>query len=730
MSGSAGRECSRRVRGALGDKSTGCLYSGHVTAPAATSPTACEFPDGSLLDALNAEQRAAVVHGDAPLAVIAGAGSGKTTMLASRLAWLVLQGADPRRILLLSFSRRAAAEMARRAAQSLHRALGLRPGTPAPELPWCGTFHSVGARLLREHAAPLGLAEDFSVVDRSDAEELMALVRTRLGLHEAGQRFPLPRTAAAILSRAVNSGQPLAELLAQHYPWCAPWEDELRRLFAGYTDTKQAQRVLDYDDLLLYWHQALQEPAIARAMGRHFSHVLVDEYQDTNRLQAQILLQLKPDGRGLTVVGDDAQAIYGFRAADVENLLGFAAQFSPPARVLLLERNYRSTQPLLAAANAVIAQAGRRYAKTLHSDRPSSARPQLVQVLDEAAQAGWVADAVLRQREEGTPLVRQTVLFRTAQHSAALELELMRRRIPFVKFGGLRFLEAAHVKDAVSLLRWTHNLRCRLAGFRVLRLAAGIGPGTAMKLLDAMDASESPAELLLSWKPPPRAAADWAGLRAAIASLLPQDAPWPAQIERAMRWLQAQLPRLYGDDAPVRALDLQQLVQLAAGHRQREQFLTDLALDPPEASSDEAGVPRRDEDYLILSTIHSAKGREWHSVHVLNVVDGCIPSDLATGSRAEIDEERRLLHVAMTRAQERLHLLVPQRFYPSEQRAWGGRHVYAARSRFIPPELEALFEPVAPTPPQDAGEALPAEVERLPRLDLAARLRAAGGLPR
>lgn len=691
--------------------------------PPAAPPAAATSP----LDALDPAQRAAVEHGHTPLLVVAGAGSGKTTMLAARLARLVLDGADPRRVLLLSFSRRAAAAMARRAAQRLHSALGLRAGTPAPELPWCGTFHSVGARLLREHAVALGLSEDFSVVDRSDAEELMALARTRLGLHTAGRRFPLARTALAILSRTVNSAQPLAPLLLQHYPWCVEWEGELQRLFAAYTEAKQAQRVLDFDDLLLYWQQAVREPAFARAIGRRFTHVLVDEYQDTNRLQAAILLALKPDGCGVTVVGDDAQAIYGFRAAEVGNLLDFPQAFTPPAQVLLLQRNYRSTQPLLAAANAVIAQAGSRFAKIMCSDRPSSHKPQLVQVGDEAEQATWVADTVLAEREQGTRLTRQAVLFRTAQHSAALELELARRRIPFVKFGGLRFLEAAHIKDAVSLLRWTHNLRCRLAGFRVLRLASGLGPGTAMKLLDAMDASADPAALLQGWPPPARAAIDWAGLRDALQSLLPRDAPWPAQIRPAIAWLQAQLPRLYGDDAAVRSVDLTQLERLAGGYRSRTHFLTELALDPPEASSDEAGPPHRDEDYLILSTIHSAKGREWHSVHVLNVVDGCMPSDLASGSAAEVDEERRLLYVAMTRARERLHLLVPQRFYATEQRALGSRHLYAARSRFIASELEPLFELVGPRAPRgdDDGEA-----DALPPLDLAARLRASGGLVR
>ncbi|MCA0241199.1 MAG: ATP-dependent helicase [Proteobacteria bacterium] len=681
----------------------------------------------AVFDALNPEQRAAVQHGDEPLVVVAGAGSGKTAMLAARVARLVLDGADPRRILLMTFSRRAAAEMQRRAGRLLQRALGLPATARPPELPWCGTFHSVGARLLREHAAALGLTNDFNVIDRADAEELLAQTRTRLDLHAAEQRFPLARTAQAILSRTVNSAQPLAAVLAQHFPWCAESQDGLRRLFAAYTEAKQAQRLLDYDDLLLYWRLALQEGAIAHAMGRRFDHVLVDEMQDTNQLQADILLALKPDGRGLTVVGDDAQAIYGFRAADVAHLLDLPQRFTPPARVLLLEHNYRSTQPLLAAANAVIEQAGRRFAKTLWSERASSHKPQLVHVADEAAQAAWVADTVLRQREQGTPLTRQAVLFRTGHHSAALELELTRRRIPFVKYGGLRFLEAAHVRDLLALLRWTHNLRSRLAGLRVLRLVSGIGPAAALQVLDRMDAGADPAAALLAWAPPRRAATDWAAFIDTCRALIEPDAAWPAAMAPAQRWLQAQLPRLYGDDAPVRSGDLDQLGRLAGAHGSRERFLTELALDPPAASSDESGPPHRDEDYLILSTIHAAKGQEWHSVHLLNVVDGCMPADVATGSPTEIDEERRLLYVAMTRARERLHLLLPQRFYVTQQRSRGDRHLYAGRSRFIPPALDPLFEPVAPMAAGDANEQM--DELPMPAIDLAARLRRSGGLP-
>jgi DNA helicase-2/ATP-dependent DNA helicase PcrA len=666
---------------------------------------------------LNDQQRAAVEHGDEPLLVIAGAGSGKTMTLAARVARRVLDGADPQRVLLLTFSRRAALEMERRVGRVLHQALGWASTRKPPALHWAGTFHSIGARLLRDHAGALGLPETFTIHDRGDAEDLMALTRQQLGFAAAKKRFPLKGTCLAIYSRVVNSQASLADVLREHYPWCLEWEDELRQLFRAYVGEKQQQHALDYDDLLLYWAQMMGDAALARAIGARFDHVLVDEYQDTNRLQAAILQGLKPDGRGLTVVGDDAQAIYAFRAAEVRNILDFPAQFG--ARVLPLERNYRSTQAILDASNAVIAQAGERFAKTLWSDAASSDKPKLVSVADEAAQAGWVADQVLLQREMGMTLKSQAVLFRTSHHSAALELELTRRNIPFVKFGGLKFLEAAHIKDVLAVLRWAQNPKSRMAGFRVAQLVPGIGPASARKLLDAMEQSADPVSALRGFKAPAAAAEDWAQFIATYDTLR-EHSGWPADLELVQRWYAPQLQRLH-DDAPVRQADLTQLARIAAGYASRERFLTELTLDPPDATSDEAGEPHRDEDYLILSTIHSAKGQEWKAVYVLNVVDGCMPADLSTGRAAEIEEERRLLYVAMTRAKQQLQLMVPQRFYVTQQSAFGDRHLYASLSRFIPPEVAALFEAVGPaTPPTDELVTLSAAAG----IDVAARARA------
>ena len=646
---------------------------------------------------LNEQQRAAVMHGDAPLLVLAGAGSGKTLTLAARVARLVLDGADPNRLLLLTFSRRAAQEMARRAGRLLHQALGLRATQGPPQLPWAGTFHAVGARLLREQAGAIGLAEDFGILDRGDAEDLIALVRQAQGWAATRTRFPLKGTCLAIYSRTLNRQVPLAQVLQEDFPWCAAWHDELKALFRAYAAEKQAQHLLDYDDLLLAWHQMLADVGLAARLGERFAHVLVDEYQDTNRLQAAILQRLKPDGRGLTVVGDDAQSIYAFRAAEVGNILGFARQFGDAARTVLLERNYRSTQTILDASNAVIALAEQRHAKTLWTDRHGGERPRLVTVADEMDQARWVADSVLEQREQGLALKQQAVLFRTGHHSAALELELTRRNIPFVKFGGLKFLEAAHVKDLLAVLRWAQNPRGALAGFRVALLVPGIGPAAARRLLDAMAAAPDPSTALRAWVPPPAAVADWAALVDLLTALRSDAVPWPAELDAVLAWYQPHLQRLHADDATVRLLDLEQLQRLAGAQGSRERFLTELTLDPPEATSDESGPPHLDEDYLILSTIHAAKGQEWNAVTILNVIDGCLPADLATGSAAAVAEERRLLYVAMTRAKQQLQLMVPLRFHVGQQHRLGDRHLYGALSRFIPPEVAHCFDRVGPS---------------------------------
>jgi DNA helicase-2/ATP-dependent DNA helicase PcrA len=679
----------------------------------------------SYLEALNPEQRRAVEHGitvdchvGAPLLVIAGAGSGKTNTLAHRVAHLIVRGADPRRILLMTFSRRAASEMSKRVERIARKVLGDKAGIMNEALSWAGTFHGIGARLLREYAEHIGLNPAFTIHDREDSADLMNLVRHERGLSKTESRFPTKGTCLSIYSRCVNAETELEEVLGASYPWCAGWAAELKELFAAYVEAKQKHNVLDYDDLLLYWAQMMSDAAIADDIGGRFDHVLVDEYQDTNRLQSSVLLALKPGGRGLTVVGDDAQSIYSFRAATVRNILDFPAQFSPKAEIVTLDRNYRSIQSILSAANGVIDLAKERFTKNLWTERTSSAKPRLVAVRDEADQARYIVEHVLETREEGALLKQQAVLFRTSSHSGPLEIELTRRNIPFVKFGGLKFLDAAHVKDMLALLRFVENPRDRVAGFRVLHLLPGIGPASAQRILDGMAEAADPLTALSSLPCPPRAGEDWATFIATIGNL--RYSEWPSDLERARLWYEPHLDRIH-EDADTRRADLVQLEQIASGYPSRQRFLTELTLDPPDATSDQAGVPLLDEDYLILSTIHSAKGQEWKSVYVLNVVDGCMPSDLGAGTSAELEEERRLLYVAMTRAKDGLHLVVPQRFFTHGQRSQGDRHVYASRTRFIPEKLLGLFErtnwPIAAPGLAARGPS------QGPRIDIGARVR-------
>jgi len=613
---------------------------------------------------LNARQREAACYGRGPLLILAGAGTGKTNTLAHRVAHLVLEGASPQRILLLTFTRRAAAEMTRRARRIL--------GEVAPEvrLPWSGTFHAIANRLLRRYCARVGLEPGFSVLDRGDAADLMDIARHELGFSSAERRFPRKDTCLAIYSHRVNTQGPLGDTLQALFPWCAQWEAELGALCRAYVERKLASQALDYDDLLLYWHAMLADERLAREIGGAFDHILVDEYQDTNALQAGILERLRPGGEGLTVVGDDAQAIYSFRGTTVENILGFAGE------VVALEENYRSTQPILDAANAL---AGKR----LRATRPGGRKPRYVSVADDEEQAAYVVAGVLAAREAGTALRRQAVLFRSSHHSDLLELELVRRNIPYVKYGGLKFLEAAHVKDLLAVLRWADNPKNKLAAFRALQLVPGVGPARAQRSFAHAEAG--------NWEPVREQDRELAAL---LGWLMDPGTPWPGQLARVREWYAPQLERRY-EQVEVRMGDLEQLERIAASFATREEFLSELSLDPPAASGDLAGEPRLDEDYLVLSTVHSAKGQEWDAVYVLNVVDGSFPSEFAASRAEALEEERRLLYVAMTRAKSELHLLAPLKFYVTQQPRHGDRHVYGAKSRFMTPALMACLEPVS-----------------------------------
>jgi DNA helicase-2/ATP-dependent DNA helicase PcrA len=644
------------------------------------------------LDGLNDRQRDAVLHDGSPLLVIAGAGSGKTRTLASRVARLIDDGVASDRILLLTFTRRASAEMLRRAGSLVdHHATGRV---------WGGTFHSIANRLLRRHATAVGLDEGFTVLDQGDVSSLFGLLRAESGFAEGKTRFPRKETIAAIYSRAVNAQEKMTQVLDERFPWCRDHGDELKEIFRLYTERKRRHNVVDFDDLLLYWRALLQSPQSA-AIRSLFDHVLVDEYQDTNKIQADILELLCGADGNVTVVGDDAQAIYSFRAASVQNMLEFPETFTDTT-VVKLEQNYRSTPEILGAANAVIAAATDTFPKRLWSERAPGPRPTLVTCVDEAAQADYVCDRVLEMRELGVALRDQAVLFRTGHHSDGLEIELSRRKVPYMKFGGLRFLEAAHVKDLMAMLRILDNPRDELAWHRVLQLIPSIGPATARRIMDDLTGSnEPPVERFCEASIP--VAAEARPLVIELQGALHHCATEPldpgAQIERLMPFAQEVIERGY-DDASVRVADLAQLRDIAGTYSDRSRFLAEVTLDPPHSTT-EVGPPHLDDDYLILSTIHSAKGGEWPVVHVIHAADGNIPSDMALNEPGGVEEERRLLYVALTRAKDHLSVSFPQRFY---HRRFGsdGRHSYAVPSRFLTPAVDN-FDPVVAGVPEEEG---------------------------
>jgi DNA helicase II / ATP-dependent DNA helicase PcrA len=690
----------------------------------------------SHLEKLNGPQRKAVTHGEplpdnkgvksGPLLIVAGAGTGKTDTLAHRVAHLVINGVDPARILMLTFTRRAATEMRRRAHEitkkALNESLGGVSQTIQTRLSWTGTFHSVGNRLLRHYARHLKLDPQFTVVDRADSADLMDGLRQELGFAAKEQRFPRKETCLQIYSYRVNTQRSLKETLEQQYPWCVQWEGDLTRLYRAYVEQKQRYNVLDYDDLLLYWHLMMSDPRLAQHVGSNFDHVLVDEYQDTNKLQAEILYGLKSDGAGLTAVGDDAQAIYSFRAAAVENILGFPDRFKPRAEVVTLAQNYRSTQEVLDVANAVMADAPRQHRKHLLSIRGKGVRGRIVTTDELQAQAEYVCTEILRRREANVPLRRQAVLFRTSSHSDMLEVELTKRKIPFVKFGGLKFLEAGHIKDLMAILRWADNPRNSLSAFRTLQLLPGMGPVNARKALDHLEAQGGSFTALGTFTPPQPASAAWAKLTELMLALAEPQRPWPGQVHLAREWYKPQFERIY-EHFHTRLGDLDQLELLSGQYPSRERFLTELTLDPPNATSDLAGQPVLDEDYVILSTIHSAKGMEWDTVYVLNVVDGSFPSEFSTGKAELIEEERRLFYVALTRAQNDLVLMAPLKFHLTNQSRQGDAHVYGGRSRFMTERvLQKLDAATFHGTSNAGGDNLRNDAET-PTLDVTARMK-------
>ncbi|MGD0376650.1 MAG: ATP-dependent helicase [Streptosporangiaceae bacterium] len=660
------------------------------------------FESGEILERLNEEQRRAVTHETGPLLLLAGAGTGKTRTLVARAAWLRSRGVPASRILLLTFTRRAADDMLARVA----------PQVPAGGDRVCGgTFHAIAHRIIRAHAESFSLPPEFSVLDPADVSDLLDAARGDHDLVGTERRAPRAAVCADIYTRCVNTHSTVAEVVRSGFPWCADFTEQLAALFRGYVAHKRGHGLVDFDDLLLLWRAALADPAAGETLRGLYDAVLVDEYQDVNTVQADIVRLLQPDGQGLTCVGDDAQAIYGFRGADPAHLRDLGQAY-PGLTVIRLTRNYRSCHAVLQLANTVRPQApGLELA--LAADRAAGQVPLLVRCHDEATQAREICARVLEAHESGVELREQAVLVRAAHHSDVLEVELSARGIPFVKYGGLRFTEAAHVKDFLSAARVVANPADDLAWFRLLRLHEGIGPVHARRVIDIIAPAE-PAPLD-RWQQgvaaaPPRARA---ALTATVAALAEAAALQRAG-DRAVAILAALVDPLRAryPDAGVRIADLERLSDAVASRPSLHEALVELALDPPVSSSDLAGAPRLDQDFLVISTMHSAKGLEWRVVHLPHLVDGAVPSDMALATRSGLAEERRLFYVAVTRARDQLFLYAPLRMH-HHRAARDDRHSYAQLTRFLDAGALAGCEITEAEPPRPVIPRVPALAARV-----------------
>jgi DNA helicase-2/ATP-dependent DNA helicase PcrA len=665
------------------------------------------------LDGLNAAQARAVAHPAGPLLVVAGAGTGKTRTLVHRVARLVADGVRPERILLLTFTRRAAQEMLAR----VERLVG--SGSRAVH---GGTFHATAHRLLRRFGAQAGLGADFTIMDQGDAEDLMQISRARLGFGDRKKRFPKKETLHHVYSRHVNTEVPVAALLADEYPQFAELEEAFARIFADYTARKQERNLVDYDDLLLFWAMLVAESPLAARIAALYDHILVDEYQDTNVLQARILEGMARAHHNITVVGDDAQSIYSFRGATIRNILDFPRIFTGAA-IVALEENYRSTQPILDVTNTLISRAEERYSKQLHTRRTGGEQPWLVTAHDEQAQTRFVVDRILELHEEGVPLREMAVLFRAGYMSADLEIELAARRIPFEKWGGLKFLEAAHVKDVLAFLRVLENPRDEVSWYRLLLLMPGVGEGTARSAIEHLAAAGWAAQAFAAFDAPARARAAHAALAGLLGNLR---AAAPA-VDTARGGLGREIAAIRGvyddilreryDRVDPRLADLDQLQVIASGFPDRAAFLAALALEPPQSTQDLGSGADTEDDVLVLSTAHSAKGREWDAVFVIWAVDGYFPLARALGDDDQVEEERRLMYVAMTRARNHLAVTYPINVYDTRR---GADYSIDQVSRFLDRGVREGMRRVVVEAVASPDDAEPSQV---PVVDLRAAVR-------
>ena len=628
---------------------------------------------------LNPSQLEAVTITAGPLLVIAGAGSGKTRTLTYRVARLVEEGVSPSSILLLTFTRRAAREMLRRATELLDRRCEKVAG---------GTFHSFANESLRKYANHMDMVSSFAILDRPDSEALISMLRKDLEYTSKQRAFPRKHTIANIFSRAVNKMKPLEDVVYDDYPHLLPSLEGIVCLFDAYKKYKWEHHFLDFDDLLVYLLVLLKDyPVIRERMSSTYKFIMVDEYQDTNKIQAQILYLLTATHNNIMVVGDDSQSIYAFRGANFKNIMEFPQMFND-TRIIGLEENYRSGQPILDLTNIVIERAKEKYSKKLFTLRPGGSTPMLVESRDENSQSLFVVQKVLELIANGVPLNQIAVLFRAGFHSFDLEIELNREAIPFVKVGGFKFVESAHIKDIMAHLRVISNPYDRISWHRILLLVEKVGPKTAQRIYDALKNKRSGYSGLLAVDLKAGAGTGLKRLKKLFSTFDIQKMPLAKMGEAIVKYYLPILIDTY-DDHPKRAKDLEQLIVIMERYSSLDQFLTDMALEPPNTSVGNtlAVAEEPDEGRLVLSTVHSAKGLEWHTVFIIWALDGRFPSLHALHKDEELEEELRLMYVAATRARENLFFTYPSQIYDRSMRMMLDRP-----SRFIDMIPETILE--------------------------------------
>ncbi len=630
---------------------------------------------------LNDKQLEAVTSINGPVLIIAGAGSGKTRVITYRTAYLAEKGVVPENIVLLTFTRRAAQEMLSRAEALAGIDLRNVEG---------GTFHSFANKLLRKYGFHIGLERNFTVLDQADSEDVVKKVRDKLGLGSKEKRFPQKGTLLEIISKTRNKGLTIREIVQTDFLHFNEELEDIERVAQEYSRLKAERQLVDFDDLLFYMRDLLASPH-GSAISSKFKYVMSDEYQDTNGVQADIVRLLAQVHGNLCVVGDDAQCIYTWRGSNFANILDMEKQY-PDIKTIKLETNYRSCQAILDVANHVMSKAARSYTKVLRAVKPAGEKPVLVRFESTEDQAEFIAASVLALREDGIPLNQISVLCRAIWHLRDLELELNRRNIPYVVFGGIKFSEAAHIKDMLAVLRAGMNLRDDISLKRILELLPRIGPASSDKLISALADNPNPREVFSN--SPGKLSKEATEKLTALGDLLvriSKNEEKPVSVVEAVKKFYVPILKNRYDDHPKREPDLELLVSFAAPYNTLDAYLADMMLAPSRDRSQDRVVERDDEEeQLILSTVHSAKGLEFDTVFIPHLVDGLFPSNRAFGDPDALEEERRLFYVAITRAENNLYLCHPS--FVAGPQAWDSGGGLTTVSRFLDDDVLKLLD--------------------------------------